>query len=135
MHLVAVASGPGVRDLYWPIAKPYQQDSPLWNPQVLGITGAVWIDGDSDGARSSAAEYAKQLMQSAGGDLRTLFVEMAPYDEAVAAQVAHLLERSGRTLEDEGVRQNVLQASPAIQRGFEQYVQARNLSLQARKNL
>ncbi|MFK7844099.1 MAG: CehA/McbA family metallohydrolase [Rhodothermales bacterium] len=135
MHLVAIASGPGVRDLYWPIAKPYQQDSPLWNPQVLGITGAVWIDGDGDGERSSAVDYAKQLISSAGGDLSMLFAQMEFYDEAVAAQVAFLLELSGTTLEDEDVRHHLLQSGPSIQVGFERYVQARNLSLQARKDL
>src|SRR5207302_4696068 len=28
VYLVAVATGPGVTGLYWPIAKPYQPDSP-----------------------------------------------------------------------------------------------------------
>ncbi len=134
MHLVAMASGPGVKELYWPIAKPYQQDSPLWNPQVLGITGAVWIDGDGDGERSSAADYAKQLITSSGGELSTLFAQMEFYDEATAAQVAYLLELSGKALEDKDVRQHTLQAAPAIQTGFAKYVQTRNLSLKARND-
>lgn len=134
MYFVAVASGPGVRDLYWPIAKPYQQDSPLWNPQVLGITGAVWIDADGDGKRSSAADYAKQLIASAAGDLSTLFTQLEFYDEAVAAQVAYLLDLSGHTPEDEEVRHFLLQADPGIQLGFERYMQARNLSIQARND-
>src|SRR6185312_9106901 len=57
MHLVAIATGPGVRDLYWPIARPYQPTSLIAVPRVLGSTGAVWLDGDGDGKRTSAFAY------------------------------------------------------------------------------
>jgi hypothetical protein len=48
-HLVALASGPGVEELYLPIAKPYQPTSPVVRRRVIGSTGAVWLDGDGDG--------------------------------------------------------------------------------------
>ncbi len=44
--LVAIALGPGVDGLYWRTAKPYQPDSPYWNPQVAGASGAVWLAVD-----------------------------------------------------------------------------------------
>ena len=48
VYLVAIASGPGVTEPYWPIAKPYQPTSPVAEPRVIGSTGAVWLDGDGD---------------------------------------------------------------------------------------
>ena len=34
VHLVAIASGPGVTDLFWPIARPYQPTSPVADSRV-----------------------------------------------------------------------------------------------------
>src|SRR5439155_5665376 len=68
VHLVAVASGPGVHGLYWPIAKPYQPTSPHVNRRVIGSTGAVWLDGDRDGKGTSAYGYAQRLIKTMDGD-------------------------------------------------------------------
>src|SRR5439155_4190880 len=95
VHLVAVASGPGVTDLYWPIAKPYQPTSPVVERRVLGSTGAVWLDADGDGKRTSAVDYARRLLREAGGDWRELVRSLTGYDEAVAAQAAGLLREQG----------------------------------------
>src|SRR5439155_9229758 len=46
VHLVAIASGPAVTGLHWPIAKPYQPTSPVVVSRILGATGAVWLDAD-----------------------------------------------------------------------------------------
>ena len=51
VHLVAVATGPGVEGLFWPVAKPYQPTSPSVRKRVIGLTGAVWLDADGDGRR------------------------------------------------------------------------------------
>jgi len=48
-HLVAIATGPGVRSPHWAIPRPYQASSPRWNPRVLGATNPIWIDADGDG--------------------------------------------------------------------------------------
>jgi len=48
-HLIAIASGPGVRSPHWAIPRPYQASSPKWNPRVLGATNPIWIDADGDG--------------------------------------------------------------------------------------
>src|SRR5207253_7250815 len=64
VHLVAIASGPGISDLYWPIAKPFQPASPVVKRRVIAATGAVWLDGDGDAKRTSAREYARRLFQT-----------------------------------------------------------------------
>ena len=62
VHLTAVATGPGVTELYWPIARPYQPMSIDVNRQVIGASGAVWLDADGDGKRTSAFEYASRIV-------------------------------------------------------------------------
>jgi hypothetical protein len=48
-HLVAIATGPGVKAPSWAIPRPYQASSPKWNPRVLGATNPIWVDADGDG--------------------------------------------------------------------------------------
>ena len=55
VHLVAVATGPGVTAPYWPTAKPYQPTSTTFTPYVLGMSGAVFVDADGSGTFESAA--------------------------------------------------------------------------------
>jgi hypothetical protein len=50
VHLVAIATGPGVTAPYWPTAKPYQPTSADFTPYVLGLSGAVFVDADGSGA-------------------------------------------------------------------------------------
>src|SRR5262249_8881843 len=72
IHLAAIATGPGVSALYWPIARPYQPTSPHVKRRVIGSTGAVWIDADRDGKRTSAYEYAQRLVKVHGRDVAKL---------------------------------------------------------------
>src|SRR2546430_3772363 len=55
-HLVAIASGPAVAGPYWPIAKPYQPSSRVWEPRVLGATNPIWVDGDRSEERRVGKE-------------------------------------------------------------------------------
>lgn len=48
-HLIAIASGPGVRSPHWAIPRPYQPSSPKWTQRVLGATNPIWVDADDDG--------------------------------------------------------------------------------------
>lgn len=43
-HIVALAEGPDPQRPFWPIASPYQSTSPEVAPQVIGLSGAVWVD-------------------------------------------------------------------------------------------
>jgi hypothetical protein len=42
--LVAIATGPGLTEAFWPIPRPYQPSSPIFEPRVIGSTNPVWID-------------------------------------------------------------------------------------------
>ena len=94
VHLVAIATGPGIRESWWRIAKPYQPDSPEWEPTSLSCSGAVWLDVDGDGRFSTAADYARQVVTAANGELDRLLKLLAAYDSTVAAQAAHLYQTS-----------------------------------------
>jgi hypothetical protein len=134
VHLVAIATGPGVRDLFWPVAKPYQPTTPEVDRRVIGSTGAVWIDGDGDGKRTSALEYARRLLREAGEDWRKLVRALGNYDEAVAAQAAGLLQARGVRVQDAEVREAARQAGAQVERGFQAYAEAWRESQLARGN-
>jgi hypothetical protein len=124
VHLVAVATGPGVSELYWPIARPYQPTSPHVKRRVIGSTGAVWIDADGDGKRTSAYEYAHRLMKAHGRDVTKLVPALADYDETVAAQVAGLLQARGVSALDAPIIDAARKAGPHVERGFEAFAEA-----------
>lgn len=125
VHLTAIATGPGVTELYWPIAKPYQATSPVVNRRVIGATGALWIDGDGDGVRTCAYQYAQRLFKNHGADASKLATALADYDEAVAAQVASLLQARGIAVADAEVMAAARKAGPHVERGFASYLEAR----------
>ena len=92
VHLVAIASGPGVTAPYWEIPRPYQATSKVFTPRVIGSTNPVWIDADADGRFSSARDYAERLVQQqrTGEGSAALAAALEDYDQAVAVQVADL---------------------------------------------
>lgn len=120
VHLVAIATGPGVKGPWWRSAKPYQPTSTDPGTQVIGCSGAVWIDGDGDGHRTSARESAKHLVKEFK-DFGQLCKRLSEYDEAIAAQTAHLLRTSGVSLQDEKLRTAIRQAATSVQSGFRMY--------------
>jgi hypothetical protein len=132
VHLVAIATGPGIRESWWRTAKPYQPDSPEWDPTSLSCSGAVWLDIDDDGHRSSAADYARKLVTAANGDLARLLDSLAPYDSTVAALAGHLyqtslgdpikLVKSG--LESPEAEKRIATATSETQSGIRRYLDA-----------
>jgi len=129
LFLVAVAEGPGMSAPFWPIPKPYQADSPAWVPSVMGSSGAVWIDADKDGHRTSAYDYAKELLETSNEDISLLIGKLAVHDEAVAIQVAALLDERG-ILSRLDIEKILLHAAPATRSGFMKFVSARTASRQ-----
>jgi hypothetical protein len=123
VHLVAIASGPGLSDLFWPIAKPYQPTSPVVVRRVLGATGAVWLDADGDGKRTSAREYAQHLERAAGSDWQKLVNTLRDYDEAVAVQAASLLQARGISVGESEVREAAKKAGGHVDRGFQAFAE------------
>jgi hypothetical protein len=132
VHLVAVATGPGVSGLYWPTAKPYQPTSPDWEPYVLGVSGAIWLDGDADGRRSSPREYAERLIADGRGDLAKVCKSLEDFDGATAAQVAHLVRLAGVSPDAEQMSTLLRSAAPAVKQGFAAYRDAWRESERAR---
>lgn len=86
VHLVAIASGPGISAPFWDIPRPYQPTSKTFTPRVIGSTNPIWIDADNDGRFSSAREYASRLVARSGANGADLAAALQGYDEAVAVQ-------------------------------------------------
>lgn len=123
VHLTAIATGPGIEELYWRTAKPYQPVTPDPKTNVIGCSGAIWLDVDSDGRRTSAHDYAQRLF-TLRKPLPELIESLADYDASVAAQSANFLQRSGKSLLAEDVRDALETASPATRLGFSNYIAA-----------
>jgi hypothetical protein len=119
VFLVAIADGPGDRMPFWPIAKPYQPSSADWLPKVIGSTGAIWIDGDKNGKRNSANDYALEILSASKGDFKKVIEMLKPFDEAVAMQVAALLWKEGKTLTASVISTNLKRAAPATKLAFD----------------
>ncbi len=124
VYLSAIAVGPPVEALYWPIARPYQPASEHCSRRVLGATGAVWIDADGNGKRTPANQYAATLWSESGQDLSTYIPELNRYDEAVATQAAALLTRLGVSLLEEEVQRMIQRADAQVVSGFQKYIEA-----------
>lgn len=117
VHLVAVALGKGISSPHWATAKPYQPTSPDFQPTTLGITGAIWLDGDGDGKRSSPYDYAQRLFKVAGGDFVALVKSLAPYDRATAAQAVNLHLSQAGVPEQATLERALSTAPPAVAEG------------------
>ena len=90
----------------------------------MACSGAVWIDGDGDGRRTSAHDYAQRIYKQAGGELDKLIQLLPDYDQAVAAQVAHLYQSSGRTLLSPAATETISSASDEVKAGIRKYLDA-----------
>ena len=96
LHLVAIATGPGIDAPFWDIPRSYQ---PKWKrhiPRVQGATNPVWVDADGDGRHTPPRDYARREIRRARGGLGKVIAALKPYDQAVAAQAASPAAR-GRT--------------------------------------
>jgi hypothetical protein len=131
-HLVAIALGPGIDGPWWKTAKPYQPTSSDGETWVLGCSGTIRVDGDGDGRWSSPRDYAQRLVAGAGGDLSKLVAGLAGYDEATAAQAAHLFQRSGKSLVDATSSEILKSAPEQVREGIAKYLQAWRESERAR---
>lgn len=125
VHLVAIALGPGVQELFWPTAKPYQPLSSEWHSHVIGCSGAVWLDNDDDGERTSARATAERLVPGNSSTLDAVIQSLARCDAAIAAQAAHLLQQWDPAPTPDEIQQAIKAASPAVRSGFQRYLAAR----------
>ncbi len=94
VHLVVIATGPGVTEPFWEIPRPYQPSSKTFVPRVVGSTNPVWLDADGDGRFEPALAIAQRLIQQSGGDRAKLQEALKKCDEAVAVQAESLMVKS-----------------------------------------
>lgn len=94
VHLVVIATGPGVTEPFWEIPRPYQPSSKTYVPRVVGSTNPIWLDADGDGRFEPAVAIARRLIQESGGDGVKLQDALKRCDEAVAVQVESLMVKS-----------------------------------------
>jgi hypothetical protein len=123
VFLTAIATGPGIDQVYWRTAKPYQPDSVDWTAHVVGCSGAIWLDNDGDGVFSSARDYAGKLIAQTLGDLDLLFRELGAYDEATALHAASLLQASGVDLLSDTVSDALRNAPEQVKNAVYQYIE------------
>ena len=123
VHLVAIATGPGISAAYWPTAKPYQPTSIEFTPYVLGVSGAVFVDADGNGRFESALDYARREV-AAAKDPRALAARLGSYDAAVAVQAASLLRAQDPARFEERARAVLDAAAPHVAAGLTSYLEA-----------
>lgn len=91
VHLVAIATGPGVSEPFWETPRPYQPSSKALNPRAIGSTNPIWIDANGDGCFQSAHAIARDLVQKSAGNRETLRESLKKHDEAVVIQAESIL--------------------------------------------
>ncbi|HCN79268.1 MAG TPA: hypothetical protein DIT13_19050 [Verrucomicrobiales bacterium] len=94
VHLVAIATGPGITEPFWEIPRPYQPSSKSLTPRVIGSTNPIWLDCDGDGKFASAFAIAQALVTKLGSDSAALREALKKHDAAVIVQVESLLPNS-----------------------------------------
>jgi hypothetical protein len=122
VHLVAIATGPGVREPYWNIPFPYQPTDRERDPQVLGLSNPVYLDADGDGHYTPPRGVAQALLMKVGTDPEKLLPALADYDEAVVTQVAALCEAQVVEIRGAAFQELLLRAAEHVQRGFANYL-------------
>lgn len=93
VHLVVIATGPGVTEAFWEIPRPYQPSSKTLNPRVIGATNPVWLDVDGSGGFEAAFVIAQKLVDQFRDDPTKLEESLKKHDEAVVIQARDILSR------------------------------------------
>lgn len=93
--LVVIASGPGIREHYWPTPRPNKPLRPEWEPRVVGSTNPIWLDGDGDRQFTSPLAYARRVVEAHPQDPVALVQALNRLDGAAAAQAVSLLTATG----------------------------------------
>ena len=130
--LVAVARGPGTHVPFWPIARPFEHKSSQFNPQVLGISGAVRIDANGDHHFTSAYEYAKELWESSNHEIPVFINKLKNYDESVSIQAASVMEERGVEMSGNDLTKALSKAPLKVRNGFGQFIKYWKMSKAAR---
>jgi len=121
IHLVAIATGPGVTAPYWAIPRPYQPSSRKWVGRVIGSTNPVWVDADGDGAFVPARTIARRIINCTGVHPNRLVEGLRGLDQAVASQAASLCHAMGVEMNSAEWSEALSLASQDTRDGFDRY--------------
>lgn len=92
VHLVAVATGPGVTEPFWEIPRPYQPSSKVFTSRVIGATNPVWLDASGNGRFESAYLVAQELIARHGAGTEALREALRKCDASVVLQAESMPE-------------------------------------------
>ena len=124
-YVTAIATGPGVDEVFWRANKPYQADGPEWTPRWIGCSGAVRIDSDGDGRFFTARDYAVRLLADHRTEVSDGLLEaLKDFDEATVIQTLSLLNAAGEKVLSDIVSRRFMEAGGVTQRGYRQYMDA-----------
>jgi hypothetical protein len=121
VHLVGLATGPGVTAPFAETPRPYQPTSKVFTPKVLASTNPIWIDGDGDGKYTSPRGYAEQLVKDYGTNPERLLPALVPYDEAIITQTLALCRELGVDFGKPEFLAVMKSASARVQNAFTRY--------------
>jgi hypothetical protein len=122
MHLVAVAEGAGVDELFWPTPRPYQPTSTAWKSYGVAVSGPVFVDWDGTPGFASPADYARQMVDGASGDMREIARRLSDRDVSINHQVAALLMQRGLLFTGDNLRTLRAELSAAGRQPIDEYV-------------
>jgi hypothetical protein len=114
--LVAVVTGPGVLEPFWEVRKSYQPTSLDWEPIVVGVSRAVWVDADGNGKRDAPLDVARTLV----GKMTPVEIirRLTGYDSSVTKHAASLLGP-----ESPEVRSAFDKAAPAVRQSYTAFLE------------
>ena len=121
VHLVAIATGPGITEPFWESPRSYQPTSKKHNPRLQGATNPIFIDGNGDGKYTSPRILAEQLFSRHKRKIDALFEALRPFDQAVAAQLAALMHDAGHDLRGLGIQRHIANIASA-KSGFSKFI-------------
>jgi len=121
VHLVAMATGPGITAPFWESPRPYQPTSKKHAPRVQGATNPIFIDGDGDGKYTPPRIQAERLFSKHKGNIDTLLGSLRILDQAVATQLAGLMHDAGHDLRRPNIQKRVAKIASA-KAGFAAFV-------------
>ncbi len=124
LFLVAVATGPDPARPYWRIPKPYQPIASPWKPRLVGSSGAVWVDGDHDGKKTSAFDYASRIVDSAHAEIPAVVSMLTAFDESVSIQAASILHQRKKLSASADLENILAKAASHVKTGFFAYLRA-----------
>lgn len=119
--LIAVATGPAVLQPFWEVRKPYQPTSDQWNPMILGVSQAIWIDTDGNGRTEAPRVLATRLLKEHGANMDKLTAALERFDSAVAMHALDLLRIDGTDISSTSVQQKFTQSGEQMRAAYQQY--------------